>query len=40
MNSASKTGYSGEIIFGGVDHTKYTGNLTYMPNGSLVIHQK
>lgn len=31
MNSASKTGWSGEIIFGGIDQTKYTGNLTYMP---------
>lgn len=31
LNSASKTGWSGEIIFGGIDHTKYSGNLTYMP---------
>lgn len=31
MNSASKTGWAGEIIFGGVDTTKFRGNLTYMP---------
>lgn len=34
-NSASKTGWVGEIIFGGVDETKFTGNLTYMPVVSL-----
>lgn len=34
-NSASKTGWVGEIIFGGVDTTKFTGNITYMPVVSL-----
>ncbi|KAI9360138.1 aspartic peptidase domain-containing protein [Pilaira anomala] len=31
LNSAAATGWSGEIIFGGIDNTKYTGELTYMP---------
>ncbi|KAI9266235.1 aspartic peptidase domain-containing protein [Helicostylum pulchrum] len=40
LNSAAATGWSGEIIFGGVDHTKYTGNLTYMPVVSLTAAKK
>lgn len=35
LNSVSKTGYSGEIIFGGVDQSKFDGNLTYLPVASL-----
>lgn len=31
LNSAAAAGWSGEIIFGGIDNTKYTGELTYMP---------
>ncbi|KAI8390987.1 aspartic peptidase domain-containing protein [Radiomyces spectabilis] len=36
MNRASEEGWAGEVIFGGVDDTKYTGNLTYLPVASLV----
>lgn len=34
-NSASKTGWVGELILGGVDESKFTGNITYMPVVSL-----
>lgn len=30
LNSASSTGWVGEIVFGGVDSTKYQGNITYL----------
>jgi hypothetical protein len=35
LNSISQNGYSGEIIFGGVDESKFDGNLTYLPVASL-----
>lgn len=35
LNKASSYGWVGEIIFGGVDSTKYTGNITYLPVASL-----
>ncbi|KAH8555542.1 aspartic peptidase domain-containing protein [Umbelopsis sp. PMI_123] len=35
LNSVSATGNSGEIIFGGVDQSKYTGELAYMPVAPL-----
>ncbi|KAI9287202.1 aspartic peptidase domain-containing protein [Umbelopsis sp. AD052] len=35
LNSASATGNSGEIIFGGVDQSKYSGDLAYMPVAGL-----
>ncbi|CAO3650201.1 unnamed protein product [Cunninghamella blakesleeana] len=36
MNKESAEGWSGEIIFGGVDQTKYTGDLVYAPNVPIV----
>ncbi|KAI8097871.1 aspartic peptidase domain-containing protein [Gilbertella persicaria] len=36
LNSVSETGWSGEIIFGGIDETKFDGNLTYLPVASLI----
>jgi hypothetical protein len=35
LNSISKPGWSGEIIFGGIDQSKFNGNLTYLPLASL-----
>ncbi|ORZ25582.1 aspartic peptidase domain-containing protein [Absidia repens] len=35
LNSASKQGWAGEIIFGGVDHSKYEGDLQYLPVAKL-----
>ncbi|CAO3670461.1 unnamed protein product [Rhizopus stolonifer] len=35
LNSYSETGWSGEIIFGGVDSTKYDGDLAYLPVAGL-----
>lgn len=32
LNKASSEGWAGEIIFGGVDQSKYTGDLVYVPN--------
>ncbi|CEG69455.1 hypothetical protein RMATCC62417_05529 [Rhizopus microsporus] len=31
LNSSQAYGNSGEIIFGGIDNSKYTGNMYYMP---------
>jgi hypothetical protein len=35
LNSISQLGWSGEIIFGGVDNTKFAGDLTYMPVAAI-----
>ncbi|KAL9538550.1 hypothetical protein MBANPS3_010850 [Mucor bainieri] len=35
LNKASSYGWVGEIIFGGVDSSKFTGNITYLPVASL-----
>lgn len=35
LNSVSQTGWAGEIIFGGIDNTKFNGDLTYLPVASL-----
>lgn len=35
LNAASKKGWSGEIIFGGVDDSKYEGDLVYLPVAKL-----
>ncbi|SAM02152.1 hypothetical protein [Absidia glauca] len=35
LNAASKKGWSGEIIFGGVDDSKYDGDLVYLPVAKL-----
>ncbi|KAI9488758.1 aspartic peptidase domain-containing protein [Zychaea mexicana] len=40
MNSASKTGWAGEIIFGGVDNSKYSGELNYLPVAQLTTQQQ
>ncbi|CAO3653230.1 unnamed protein product [Cunninghamella echinulata] len=32
MNQREASGWAGEIIFGGVDQSKYTGDLVYAPN--------
>ncbi|KAI8333431.1 eukaryotic aspartyl protease-domain-containing protein [Chlamydoabsidia padenii] len=38
MNSASQLGWSGEIIFGGVDTSKFEGDLVYLPVAKLQSH--
>ncbi|KAI8882876.1 acid protease [Backusella circina FSU 941] len=35
LDSISKPGWAGEIIFGGVDTSKFDGNLTYLPVAGL-----
>lgn len=35
LNSISEPNWSGEIIFGGIDETKFVGDLTYLPVASL-----
>ncbi|KAI8644838.1 aspartic peptidase domain-containing protein [Parasitella parasitica] len=35
LNSISEPNWSGEIIFGGIDQTKFEGELTYLPVASL-----
>lgn len=35
LNSISKTGWAGEITLGGIDTTKFDGDLTYLPVASL-----
>ncbi|KAI7883482.1 acid protease [Lichtheimia hyalospora FSU 10163] len=35
MNSASEDGWAGEVIFGGVDNSKFSGNITYLPVAKL-----
>lgn len=35
LNSISKPGWSGEIIFGGIDESKFNGDITYLPVASL-----
>ncbi|KAI9299770.1 aspartic peptidase domain-containing protein, partial [Cunninghamella echinulata] len=31
LNHIDSTGWSGEILFGGIDNTKYTGDIKYIP---------
>lgn len=35
LNSISETGWAGEIMLGGIDDSKYTGELNYLPVASL-----
>lgn len=35
LDSIAKPGWAGEIIFGGVDQSKFNGNLTYLPVAGL-----
>ncbi|KAI8089826.1 aspartic peptidase domain-containing protein [Halteromyces radiatus] len=35
MNKESASGWAGEVIFGGVDSSKYTGDLVYLPVAPL-----
>ncbi|CAO3607931.1 unnamed protein product [Cunninghamella echinulata] len=35
LNQASKNGWVGEVIFGGIDTTKFTGDLIYVPVAKL-----
>lgn len=35
LDSITKQGWSGEIMFGGIDETKYTGNMSYIPVAGL-----
>ncbi|CAO3624702.1 unnamed protein product [Cunninghamella blakesleeana] len=35
LNTATKQGWSGEVIFGGMDASKFTGNLVYLPVAKL-----
>ncbi|KAL0095298.1 aspartic peptidase domain-containing protein [Phycomyces blakesleeanus] len=35
MNTASSTGWAGELIIGGVDTSKYTGDIVYLPVAAL-----
>ncbi|KAF7721969.1 hypothetical protein EC973_003882 [Apophysomyces ossiformis] len=35
LNKADASGWAGEIIFGGVDQSKYTGDLVYLPVASI-----
>lgn len=35
LNSIAKTGWAGEITFGGIDTTKFDGDLNYLPVASL-----
>ncbi|KAI9486131.1 MAG: aspartic peptidase domain-containing protein [Benjaminiella poitrasii] len=35
LNSVTQHNWSGEILFGGVDSTKFDGNLTYLPVAGL-----
>ncbi|KAI9015833.1 aspartic peptidase domain-containing protein [Phycomyces nitens] len=35
MNTASSAGWAGELIIGGVDSSKYTGDIVYLPVASL-----
>lgn len=41
LNHYQQTGYSGELLFGGVDNTKFTGDLKYVPvvNYNVINHQ-
>ncbi|KAI9275503.1 aspartic peptidase domain-containing protein, partial [Phascolomyces articulosus] len=40
MNSADKDGWAGEIIFGGVDKSKFSGDLNYLPVAQLTTQQQ
>ncbi|KAG0173295.1 hypothetical protein DFQ28_005958 [Apophysomyces sp. BC1034] len=35
LNKGDASGWAGEIVFGGIDDSKYTGNLAYLPVASI-----
>lgn len=35
MNNADQVGWAGEVIFGGVDDSKFSGNISYLPVAKL-----
>ncbi|CAO3648226.1 unnamed protein product [Cunninghamella blakesleeana] len=39
LNQKDVLGYSGEIVFGGIDHSKYKGDIAYLPVVPIQSHQ-